>query len=724
MFRSTVIPLLLTGLVSILGQVVILRELHVAFYGSELIYLFAIGLWLFWSAIGAFLAKGPQSPPSRRLMFLLFWMGPLILFDIAFIRGSRIIFSGPPGAYLPFLEQLFVAAAALFPIAFPTGLLFSWAAKRFIAGDPQRKTLGTAYALESVGGLAGGLLATVLFHWEIQNLQVAMFCILLSASTPILTGALPPQTWRGRGYILAALGLCMLLAWMWPFAGLDMAMSRWNHPRILAVKDTPYGRITLTGLSGQVSLFDNGALSYETEGTEAEAFIHPAVLQHPAPARILVLGGGVEGLIRELLDHRPERIDYVELNPQMLATAIPHLPPRIQASLNDPRVRLIFGEPRRFLEGSGTYDMILVGMPEPTSGQGNRFFSREFFALCAEKLRPQGIMAFRLKSAENFWTPPLLLRTGSIYNALRTVFPEVVFLAGATNIVTASFSPLPLDPAVHDARLRKRAINSRLVTRPYLNYLYTNDRFFDLRDRLQKSAAPANTDVHPICYRFSAMIWLAQFFPSLNAVQSYSLFPSGYLTGRWPLLILFLMALGLFLSCRLSPAVRRMTLMAAVGFCGMVLENVLLLCYQIKSGVLYQDIGILLTSFMAGLALGPMFFHTQKPKAAWGFVLAIGFFLLSLLVYAGIAIFPVSGLPAVMAALGLTGLFVSAFFAFISRFDAPDPAAMASPLFAADLFGGCLGSLVSGFFLIPFFGLDMAVAVVIMINASLLILVV
>jgi len=220
------------------------------------------------------------------------------------------------------------------------------------------------------------------------------------------------------------------------------------------------------------------------------------------------------------------------------------------------------------------------------------------------------------------------------------------------------------------------------------------------------------------------MIWLAQFFPSLNAVQSSSLIPSGYLTGRWPFLLLFLMALGLFLSCRLSPAVRRMTLMATVGFCGMVLENVLLLHYQIKSGVLYQDIGILLTGFMAGLALGAMAFHRNKPKPAWGFLLAIGFFLLSLFVYAGIAISSVAGMFPVMAALCLTGLFVSMFFAFLSLWDDPEPTKITSPLLAADLFGGSLGAVISGLFLIPFFGLDITVAAVIVISAPLVVLLV
>ena len=51
------ISLLAIGLISILGQVVLLRELNVSFYGVELIYLLALGIWLFWTAVGAVIGR-------------------------------------------------------------------------------------------------------------------------------------------------------------------------------------------------------------------------------------------------------------------------------------------------------------------------------------------------------------------------------------------------------------------------------------------------------------------------------------------------------------------------------------------------------------------------------------------------------------------------------------------------------------------------------------------
>jgi len=56
-------------------------------------------------------------------------------------------------------------------------------------------------------------------------------------------------------------------------------------------------------------------------------------------------------------------------------------------------------------------------MPDPTSGQANRFYTQEFFEQCSAKLNPGGILGFRLRTAENFWTKPLTSRNASIYSA-------------------------------------------------------------------------------------------------------------------------------------------------------------------------------------------------------------------------------------------------------------------------------------------------------------------
>src|SRR5512136_231904 len=109
-----IISLLSIGLISILGQAVLLRELNVAFYGIELIYLFALGIWLFWTAIGALLGRRIHVPSHAHLTFLFILFGATLPLDIVFIRSSRLLLGGIPGAYLSFLQQVLITVVSLF----------------------------------------------------------------------------------------------------------------------------------------------------------------------------------------------------------------------------------------------------------------------------------------------------------------------------------------------------------------------------------------------------------------------------------------------------------------------------------------------------------------------------------------------------------------------------------------------------------------------------------
>jgi spermidine synthase len=713
--------LFLTGFVSLVGQIVLLRELNVAFYGIELIYLIALGLWLLLAALGTLAGGGRGSPGRTAALFLLFSL--FLPLCIVFLRASRILFGGVPGAYLPFPHQMAALAISLLPAACLSGFLFGTAAGHYAR---RGGTLAGAYGIESLGGLAGGLAATICLKFGIQNFALALACGATAAAATLL---LFPGERRPRR--LAALGAALLSAvLLWQAPSLDRAMTRWSHPDLLATRDSPYGRITVTNRAGQVSVFENDALAFESEGAEAELFAHMAALQHPRPRAILVLGGGLDGTVRELLKHRPSRIDAVELDRVMVGMVRSHLPRDIQASLADPVVRLRAADPRRFLKETGSaYDLLLVGVPEPSSGQANRFYTREFFQECAGRLAPGGILALRLSSAENFWTPQLIRRTASIHRALAAVFPETLLLPGTTTVITASGAPLPRSPEIPAERLRERGIATRLVSPPYIRYLFTNDRRFSLERLLKGAAAPMNTDTRPACYPYAVMIWLSKFFPKLALVEMPGLGTQEGGYGKAPWLIIPGLAL-LFLLSRRLPSWRRRLLVAAAAFVGIVLEAVIILVYQAREGVLYQDIGLLLMAFMAGLALGVWILNEALRRTGvrklstrrWGIILVAGLCLLGAAMnwYVGGAL-PVGLLPAA-AFLAAGGFFVAGILAYAGLSGIRHQSEIVIPLYAADLLGGCLGSLLGSLVLIPLFGLDGTVMGMIFLSALLLIL--
>ena len=703
-----VVALFLTGFVSLIGQIVLLRELNVAFFGVELIYLIALGVWLLLTALGTIAGRRRDSPSPDRTVVLFQLFSLCLPLGVVILRGSRMALGAVPGAYLPFLRQMAALVVALAPVGLLSGFLFRNAAEFYAL---KGRTLAGAYGIESAGALTGGILAALCLRWGIQNFSLAMVCALIAA------GAVPlffPGREKPR-LRFAALGVSALLALLlWQAAPLDSAMTGWNHRGLLETRDTPYARITVTTLAGQISVFENDALSFETEGTEVELLAHLAALQHPDPRRILLLGGGIDGTIRELLRHRSARIDWVELDGDLIAMTKHHLPDGVKASLAHPTVHLVVADPRRFLrESSSRYDLILIGMPEPSSGQANRFYTREFFRECAERLAPDGIVALRLPTPENLWTPHLISRTASIHRALASVFPNLLSLPGTTTVITASPTPLPRSAEILTGRLREREIRTRLVSAPYILYIFTNDRYRDLEKRLKEAVVPMNTDIRPICYTYAAMIWLSRFFPKL-AIADLPVFGTDWRGfGYAPWMIALGIAL-LFAVSRLFPAWRRGLLVAAAGFIGIVFEAVLLLAYQAKEGALYQDIGLLLMMFMAGLALGAWLLNEavrwtglrRQHTRRWGIALLAGFCLLGAAVIAEVNGMVPGGLITMALLLAVTGFLVAGILAYAGLYGVRDQRTVIAPLYAADLLGGCLGSFLGSLVLIPLFGLD------------------
>ena len=155
-------------------------------------------------------------------------------------------------------------------------------------------------------------------------------------------------------------------------------------------------------------------------------------------------------------------------------------------------------------------------MPQPTSGQSNRFYTAEFFAECRQRLAAGGVLAFRLDMPENVVTPLL----GAPRGQHRRGRSSPCFHSWRSCRARARWSsprrePLPGNADVLIDRWQSRGLATRLVTPAYLRYLYENDRRDDPRTGCERPRAAPNSDARPICYQFAAVNWLAKFFPEL-----------------------------------------------------------------------------------------------------------------------------------------------------------------------------------------------------------------
>ncbi|MFT8708486.1 MAG: polyamine aminopropyltransferase [Sporolactobacillus sp.] len=157
------------------------------------------------------------------------------------------------------------------------------------------------------------------------------------------------------------------------------------------VFDSPeFGRF-LT-LDGYMMLTEKDEFIYH------EMIVHVPMMVHPNVRRVLVIGGGDGGAVRELTRYPAiEHIDLVEIDPQVVAVCRDFLP-QTASKLDDPRVAIHYEDGLKFVRMcADAYDLIIVDSTDPF-GPGEGLFTKEFYGNCYKALREDGLMVNQQES--------------------------------------------------------------------------------------------------------------------------------------------------------------------------------------------------------------------------------------------------------------------------------------------------------------------------------------
>lgn len=132
--------------------------------------------------------------------------------------------------------------------------------------------------------------------------------------------------------------------------------------------------------------------------TEKDEFIYHEMMVHvpmavnPKVKKVLVIGGGDGGAVRELCRYPEiEAIDLVEID-EMVVKACKQYLQQTACSLEDPRVHIYYEDGLKFIRRmENHYDLIIVDSTDPF-GPGEGLFTREFYGNCYKALTAQGIL--------------------------------------------------------------------------------------------------------------------------------------------------------------------------------------------------------------------------------------------------------------------------------------------------------------------------------------------
>jgi len=168
--------------------------------------------------------------------------------------------------------------------------------------------------------------------------------------------------------------------------------------RVIYSKQTKYQKLVVTQSNSDYWLFINGnqQLSTVDEIMYHEPLVHPLLKLYPNPRDILILGGGDGCAAREILKYdEVQNITLVDLDPEMTQLGLEHpvLSEINQHAMEDEKVTVINQDGYTFLEKEDNYyDIIIIDLPDPKTIELGRLYSYEFYKLCHNSLKPNGLI--------------------------------------------------------------------------------------------------------------------------------------------------------------------------------------------------------------------------------------------------------------------------------------------------------------------------------------------
>ncbi len=366
------------------------------------------------------------------------------------------------------LYRVFLAAMTMFLPTILMGGTFPLVTRAYVDRRQTGRSLGSLYAANTIGAILGSFLTGfVLIPWiGRQN------AILAASFVNLAAGLLLVLALRGRrvpgGLRWAIAGVCLLLlpAWIWGLQRWDpriMASGAYVYARDYAAQESivevmseqrlrfydegPEGTVSVWQAQQVTSLRISGKVDASSHGdmVTQKLIAHLPLFYHQgAPRDALVIGLASGISTGSLLAHPFARVETVELIPSM-AGAARFFDEHNRRCLEDPRHRLLINDGRNhLLLTPDRYDVIVSEPTNPWIAGVGALFTREFFELTKERLRPGGIVCQ--------WVQTYQYRAEDLRTVLATftdAYPHLHLWQGAPGdlILVASMDPLRFDLA-------------------------------------------------------------------------------------------------------------------------------------------------------------------------------------------------------------------------------------------------------------------------------------
>jgi len=579
----------------------------------------------------------------------------------------------------------------------------------------QNKAAGLFYGWEAAGAFGGGFIFAFVLQKFTDPFQTAGLIAIIN-----IISFLPVFSFdRKKSFIISWLTVffAFCFCFFFPQGSLyskmntESLMRQWKLEKPpVYYSNTHYGNITVFEKNRQLSFMVDGHLLFTSPGPDLEwieSMSHFPLLSSAKTETVLLIGAGIKGVIPEILKYDVQRIDCIEINPE-LVQAIKKFSSSYFSGYESEKIRIIEDDALRFLRKTEKkWDVIIVYAGIPLSLKNARFYTEEFFVLIKNHLSKDGVFYLGLEGSSEYMSAPLADVHGIIYSTLRSVFSSISVFPGYLTGYCARTEKYAGEISYEMLVFRKK---ERKITTTVLTDFYLKNRLDqEKKDHFFRMIKPAekmkNSQNRPFIVIPATKYWLFLATGKLGKPISKIVitFFSAVLIGL------------VYLSYRKNKNIRTLELTVfSTGFLSVAWELIFLFLFQMYFGSLYFYLSILTGIFMGGMTAGSIAFSyrvkNQVNLKKFLFYWQLAQTIFAMLVI-GSAVF-VSEIMLYLAfffiAILIIGFFAGVEFPLVNGIYLIDRKLFSdsiSRFYALDLAGATAGSLLTAILLVPAAGI-------------------
>lgn len=270
-----------------------------------------------------------------------------------------------------------------------------------------KELVSRVLSLDYVGALLASILFPIFFAPKLGLMRTGFIFGILNVGVALWgTWVLPLR--QSKIIILRAQSVVVLTLLILGFSYSDLityySEESLYTDEIILSKQTQYQRIIVTRWKNEIRLFLNGHLQFSSrdEYRYHETLVHPALLAHPAPKKVLVLGGGDGLAVREILKHKNvESVTLVDLDSAITNLFSEHeiLKKLNEESLKNSKVTVINTDAFLWLEESDqTFDVVLIDFPDPSNFSLGKLYTTAFFHTLKRRMNETSVLEIQSTS--------------------------------------------------------------------------------------------------------------------------------------------------------------------------------------------------------------------------------------------------------------------------------------------------------------------------------------